>query len=39
MRYSWLGATAAVAVTAVLWHLFVRPLDVVWITLIHRFGM
>jgi len=38
-RYSWGGGVAAVLVAAVMVHLFVRPLDVVWLSLLQRFGM
>jgi polysaccharide biosynthesis transport protein len=37
--YSWGGATATVLLAAVMVHLFVRPLDIVWLTLMRRFGM
>ena len=39
VRYSWFGAFGALASLLVLTHLFVRPLDVVWIGLSRRFGM
>jgi polysaccharide biosynthesis transport protein len=39
VRYSWLGALGGLASLLVLTHIFVRPLDVVWISLSHRFGM
>jgi len=38
-RYSWGGGAAAVVVAAVLVHVFVRPLDVVWLSLLQRFGI
>ncbi|HEY2463021.1 MAG TPA: GNVR domain-containing protein [Steroidobacteraceae bacterium] len=38
-RYSWGGGVAAVLVAAVTVHVFVRPLDVVWLSLIRRFGI
>lgn len=38
-RYSWGGGVAAVLVAAVIVHIFVRPLDVVWLSLIQRFGI
>jgi succinoglycan biosynthesis transport protein ExoP len=38
-RFSWGGGAAAVLVAAVLVHVFVRPLDVVWISLLQRFGI
>ena len=39
VRYSWFGAFGALASLLVLTHLFVRPLDVVWISFSRRFGM
>jgi succinoglycan biosynthesis transport protein ExoP len=39
VRYSWAGTLGAVIVGMCLVHFFVRPLDVVWITLTRRFGM
>jgi uncharacterized protein involved in exopolysaccharide biosynthesis len=39
LRYSWAGGIAAVALTAVTIHVFVRPLDIVWLNLIRRFGV
>ncbi len=36
---TWLGAAASLVVLATTVHLLVRPLDVVWIGLLHRFGM
>jgi polysaccharide biosynthesis transport protein len=38
-RYSWGGGVAAILVAAVMVNTFVRPLDVVWLSLLHRFGM
>ena len=38
-RYSWGGGAAAVVLAAVLVHVFVRPLDVVWISVLQRFGI
>jgi uncharacterized protein involved in exopolysaccharide biosynthesis len=38
VRYSWLGAVASLIVLGVIVHFFVRPLDVVWLGLAHRFG-
>jgi polysaccharide biosynthesis transport protein len=38
-RYTWGGGAAAILLVAVLVNSFVRPLDVVWISLLHRFGM
>jgi polysaccharide biosynthesis transport protein len=38
-RYSWGGVAAAVLVVAVIMHIFVRPLDVVWLSLLQRFGV
>jgi polysaccharide biosynthesis transport protein len=39
VRYSWLGGIAGIIGVAVLVNFYVRPLDVVWIGLLHRFGM
>jgi polysaccharide biosynthesis transport protein len=36
---SWAGAAVSLMTVAVAVHLFVRPLDVVWINLLRRFGM
>ena len=36
---SWIGTCTAVALGAAAVHLFVRPLDIVWLGLMHRFGM
>jgi hypothetical protein len=36
---SWAGAIVSLMTVAVAVHLFVRPLDVVWINLLRRFGM
>jgi polysaccharide biosynthesis transport protein len=36
---SWAGAVVSLMTVAVAVHLFVRPLDVVWINLLRRFGM
>ena len=38
-RYTWGGGVAAVIVAAVAVHIFVRPLDVVWLSLLQRFGI
>jgi protein tyrosine kinase modulator len=38
IRYSWGGSVAAVILIAVTFHLFVRPLDVVWLSILRRFG-
>jgi polysaccharide biosynthesis transport protein len=38
-RFSWGGGVAAILLSAVLVNTFVRPLDVVWLSLLHRFGM
>ncbi|MGO9934966.1 MAG: Wzz/FepE/Etk N-terminal domain-containing protein [Steroidobacteraceae bacterium] len=38
-RYSWGGGVATVLVAAVIVHIFVRPLDVVWLSLMQRFGI
>jgi uncharacterized protein involved in exopolysaccharide biosynthesis len=37
--YAWTGVCATFIVTICVVHLFVRPLDVLWITLIRRFGV
>ena len=39
VRLSWLGAVMGVIAVAAVIHLFVRPLDVVWVTLLRRFGV
>jgi uncharacterized protein involved in exopolysaccharide biosynthesis len=39
LRYSWAGSFAVLVAGASMVHLFVRPLDVLWITLTRRFGM
>lgn len=39
VRYSWAGTLGALIAGMCLVHFFVRPLDVVWITLTRRFGM
>jgi uncharacterized protein involved in exopolysaccharide biosynthesis len=38
-RFSWGGSVAVVLMAAVAVHLWVRPLDVVWISLLRRFGV
>jgi polysaccharide biosynthesis transport protein len=38
-RLSWAGSFAALVATVALVHVFVRPLDVLWITLSRRFGI
>ena len=38
-RYSWTGAVAAFLGAAGAVHFLVRPLDIVWLGLLHRFGM
>jgi len=38
-RYSWLGAGVALIAAGAAIHLLVRPLDIVWLGLLHRFGM
>jgi uncharacterized protein involved in exopolysaccharide biosynthesis len=37
--YSWGGGVAALLLAASTVHLFVRPLDIVWLNLLRRFGM
>jgi polysaccharide biosynthesis transport protein len=39
VRFSWLGTVVGLMTIALIVHLFVRPLDVVWISLLRRFGM
>jgi uncharacterized protein involved in exopolysaccharide biosynthesis len=39
IRYSWGGSVFAVILIALTIHLFVRPLDVVWLSVLRRFGM
>jgi succinoglycan biosynthesis transport protein ExoP len=38
-RYSWQGAVLALVGVGVSVHFLVRPLDIVWLSLLHRFGM
>jgi polysaccharide biosynthesis transport protein len=38
-RYSWQGVLLALVAVGVSVHFFVRPLDIVWLSLLHRFGM
>ena len=39
LRYSWQGGFFALVTLIVSVHLFVRPLDIVWLSLLRRFGM
>ncbi len=39
VRYSWAGTLGAAIIGICFVHFFVRPLDVLWITLTRRFGM
>jgi len=39
VRYSWQGAIAGVIAIAAMVHFLVRPLDVVWLGLLRRFGV
>jgi len=39
VRYSWGGGAVAVVLLAVLIHVLVRPLDVLWLSLLRRFGV
>jgi uncharacterized protein involved in exopolysaccharide biosynthesis len=39
MMLSWVGSVAVFATTVALVHLYVRPLDVLWITVSRRFGI
>jgi uncharacterized protein involved in exopolysaccharide biosynthesis len=36
---SWLGAAAIITAAAAMVHVFVRPLDILWLTLLRRFGV
>jgi polysaccharide biosynthesis transport protein len=38
-RYSWQGAVMALVAVGAAVHFLVRPLDIVWLSLLHRFGM
>jgi len=38
-RYSWGGGVAAVILAAATVHLYIKPLDVVWVILMRRFGI
>jgi hypothetical protein len=39
VRYSWQGAIAGTIVFAAAVHFLVRPLDVLWLSLLRRFGV
>ncbi len=39
LLYSWGGAGGAMLVTTMMVHVFIRPLDVVWLILMRRFGI
>jgi hypothetical protein len=39
VRYSWQGAIVSLIALGAGIHFLVRPLDVVWISLLHRFGV
>jgi Flp pilus assembly protein TadB len=39
IRFSWGGGVAVILLIALTIHLWVRPLDVVWIALLRRFGV
>jgi uncharacterized protein involved in exopolysaccharide biosynthesis len=39
IQASWFGTATALALAAVAVHFLVRPLDVIWLGLMHRFGM
>jgi len=39
VRYSWGGGVATMLMVAVMVHLFIRPLDIVWLGLMRRFGI
>jgi capsule polysaccharide export protein KpsE/RkpR len=38
-RFSWVGAVGVLMLVAVTVHLWVRPLDVVWLSVLRRFGV
>jgi succinoglycan biosynthesis transport protein ExoP len=38
-RYSWAGGLSTLILAAVIVHVFVRPLDIVWLSLIRRLGV
>jgi uncharacterized protein involved in exopolysaccharide biosynthesis len=38
-RYSWQGAVVVLVGVGAVIHFLVRPLDIVWLSLLHRFGM
>jgi uncharacterized protein involved in exopolysaccharide biosynthesis len=38
-RASWLGSITAFGVCVIAVHFLVRPLDIIWLSLLHRFGM
>jgi len=39
VRYSWVGGLTALVLLAATVHLFVRPLDVLWLTVVRRLGV
>jgi hypothetical protein len=39
LRYSWAGSIAVLAVGVVTVHFLVKPLDVIWASLLRRFGV
>ncbi len=39
LRYSWQGSIGALIALAVLVHFLVRPLDILWLSLLRRFGV
>jgi hypothetical protein len=39
VRYSWQGAIVSLIALAVAVHFLVRPLDVIWLSLLRRFGV
>ena len=39
VRYSWMGTIAGITTLLIVVHVFVRPLDIVWIGLLQRFGI
>jgi hypothetical protein len=38
VRYAWSGAVVGIAVLMTAVHVLFRPLDVLWLTLLRRFG-
>jgi hypothetical protein len=38
-RYTWIGSAVTVILIAAAVHLWVRPLDIIWLMIMHRFGL